>query len=335
MTQFKVGVIGGSGYIGSALADYLSKTFTVKVLDKAPLPRDLEGKVEYQHCDILKHKEVEQTLRGLDLVIHTVIVQIPLITQQRKLGYEVNILGTQNVCKVVDNTSSIKGMILSSSWHVFGERELDGVVDEEFGFRPDKVEERARLYALSKIAQEVIVRYYDEMSEKIYGLLRMATVLGEGMPEKTAAKIFISEGLKGEPITPFKHSMYRPMLYVDINDVCKAFRIYAKKILSGEIRKEENSLAHVVNLCWPKPITIIELAHIIRDTITKLTEGKVKPRIEIVDKGQPIPYEATNKQNLKVDISKVYRFLGITKLTNPKKSIERIVKSTICCPITS
>ena len=62
MSEFKIGVIGGSGYIGSALADYLSKTFMVKVLDNAPLPRDLEGKVEYQHCDLLKYKEVEQAL---------------------------------------------------------------------------------------------------------------------------------------------------------------------------------------------------------------------------------------------------------------------------------
>jgi len=241
----------------------------------------------------------------------------------------VNLLGTQNVCKVVDSTSSIKGMILSSSWHVFGERELDGVVDEEFGFRPDKVEERARLYALSKVAQEIIVRYYDEMSEKIYGLLRMATVLGERMPAKTAAKIFISNGLKGGPITPFKHSMYRPMLYVDINDVCKAFKAYVMKIRSGEIRKGENSLAHIVNLCWPKPITIFELAHIIRNTIIKLTEGKVKPKIEIVDKGHPILYEITAKQNMKVDISKIRSFLGMTKLTNPQKSIERIIRNRI------
>jgi len=117
------------------------------------------------------------------------------------------------------------------------------------------------------------------------------------------------------------------MLYVDINDVCKAVRMYAMKIVSGEIRKEENSLSHVVNLCWPKPITIIELAHTIRNAITKLTKEKIRPRIEIVDKGQPILYKATDKQNLKVDISKVHRFLGITNLTNPKKSIERIVQT--------
>lgn len=71
------------------------------------------------------------------------------------------------------------------------------MIDEEFGFRPDQVETRARLYALSKMAQEAIVRLYDEMSEKIYGVIGMATVLGERMPEKTAANIFISQGIKG------------------------------------------------------------------------------------------------------------------------------------------
>jgi len=80
--------------------------------------------------------------------------------------------------------------------HTIGERELRGVIDEEFGFRPDKVEDRARLYALSKIAQESVVRFYDEVSEKIFGIVRMGTVLGMLMPEKTAANLFIENGLK-------------------------------------------------------------------------------------------------------------------------------------------
>ena len=240
-----------------------------------------------------------------------------------------NFLGIQNVCKAVDETPAIKGMIFSGTWHVFGERGLNGTIDETFGFRPDKVEERARLYALSKIAQEVTVRYFDEMSTKIYGLIRMATVLGEGMPEKTAANIFISKGLKGEPITPFKHSMHRPMLYVDINDICRAYDAYATKILNGEIRKEENSLAHVVNLCWPKPITIVELAYMVRDVITKLTVGKIKPRVEILDSGQPVLFEEADKEKLKVDISKVHRLLGIKRLKPPQESIEGITRNAL------
>jgi len=331
LSEYKIGVVGGSGYIGSALVHYLSKTFTVKVLDTRPLQESLKhkGRVEYQRCDILKHNEVEQGLRDVDLVIHTAVVQIPTINEEKKLGYKVNFVGTQNVCDIVDENPSIKGMILAGSWHVFGEKELNGVIDEEFGFRPDKVESRARLYAMSKIAQEIMVRFYDEMSKKIYGVIRMGTVLGEGMPEKTAASIFISRGLLGKPITPYKHSMYRPMLYVDINDVCKAYNAYAMKIFKGEIHKEDNSLAHVVNLCWPKPITIIELSHMIRDTIIRFTKGRVKPEIEIIDTGEPILHMAKNKEKTKVDISKVQQLLNLRKLVNPQNTIERIVKSRV------
>lgn len=331
MKKPKVGIVGGSGYIGYAVAKSLSERFAVKVIDKNPPknPAYQQDSVEFQQCDILEYEDIKQALKDVELVIHTAIVQIPQINEQRKLGYQVNFLGIQNVCKVVDEIPSIKGMVFSGTWHVFGERDLNGTIDEAFGFRPDKVEERARLYALSKIAQEVIVRYFDEMSTKTYGLIRMATVLGEGMPEKTAANIFISKGLKGEPITPFKHSMHRPMLYVDVNDVCRAYCAYATKILSGEIRKEENSLAHVVNLCWPKPITIVELAYMVRDTIIKLTNGKIKPQVEILDSGQPILFEEADKEKLKVDISKVHRLLGIKQLKNPQESIEEITRNAI------
>ena len=133
-------------------------------------------------------------------IIHASIVQIPLITEQKRRGFEVNFLGTQNVCRIVDEIPRIKCLILSGSWHTIGERGLKGIIDEEFGFRPDKVEDRARLYALSKMAQGSIVRFYDEMSEKIFGVIRMGTVLGEGMPEKTAANIFVENVLKGKAV---------------------------------------------------------------------------------------------------------------------------------------
>jgi len=149
MKEPKIGILGGSGYIGSTLTEYLSKKFKVKVLDKSPYPREIKDKsVEYQFCDIRRFKEVRQGLADVNVVIHTAIVQIPLINEQKKLGYEVNVLGTQNVCKVVSEDHSIKGMVLTGTWHVFGEKKLEGTIGEEFGFRPDKVEERAYLYAL-------------------------------------------------------------------------------------------------------------------------------------------------------------------------------------------
>ncbi|MHA1676316.1 MAG: NAD-dependent epimerase/dehydratase family protein, partial [Candidatus Njordarchaeales archaeon] len=308
--DYRIGIVGGSGFIGLSLAKHLSSLFEVKTLDvKEPKDRTLNNAFEF--CDVCDYTQVKEKLKDVDLVIHTAIIQIPLINENKRLAYDVNFIGTQNVCRAVDELPNIRGMILAGSWHVIGERELSGIINEEFGYRPDKVEDRARLYALSKIGQEAIARFYNKMSDKIYGIIRMGTVLGEGMPEKTAANIFITRGLRGESITPYKHSMYRPMLYVDIEDIVKAYEIFAKKILNGEIEKTENSLSYIVNVYYPEPITILELAEFVRDAIVKYTHGKIVPSTEIVDQGKPMLFTKEDKYRIKVDITKAKKLLGL------------------------
>ena len=327
--RWLVGITGGAGYIGSSLAKHLVSSFDVRLLDvKQPLQK-FESAVGFQICDIRNFEEVGRSLEGVDLVIHAAIVQIPVINERKRLGYEVNILGTENVCRAVDESPRVKGLILAGSWHTVGERELRGVIDEEFGFRPDKVEGRARLYALAKIAQESVVRFYDEMSEKVFGIIRMGTVLGEGMPEKTAANIFIENGLKGKPLTPFKHSMFRPMLYVDVDDVCRAYEKFARKILNGEVSEEGNSLAHIFNVYYPEPVTILELAEIVRDAIVKYSDGRMQPKIEVVGTGKPSMFVEEDKRLIRVDVSKVLNFLRLGSLKSPGESIEQIVKIRI------
>jgi UDP-glucose 4-epimerase len=320
----RVGIVGGSGYIGGAIARELSKKHVVKVIDIREPTWNIN--VSFCRCDIRIFECVQECLQDVDIVIHTAIIQIPRINEEKRFGFEVNYIGTINVCEAVYRSPKVRGLILTGSWHVFGESGLAGVVDESFGYRPDKVEDRARLYVFSKIAQEVIARYYDEMSDKVYGVVRLGTVLGEGMPEKTAANIFIERGLKGEPLTPYKHSMYRPMLYVDLRDVVRSFDIYVNKILNGEVEKHGSSLGRVLNLIYPEPITILELAEIVRDTIVRLTNGKIIPKIEIVDQGLQPLFTEDSKYKFKVDISKTLRFLGIEKLIEPKKSIEDLVR---------
>ena len=321
-----VGIFGGAGYIGSSIARHLKNRFEVKVFDlKKPLIET--SNIVFQTCDIRDANQVEKCTQDLDAVIHTAIIQIPLISEKKRLGYEVNYIGTQNICEAVYDNQRIKGLILSSSWHTIGERKLTGLVNEEFGFRPDMVEERARLYALSKIAQECIVRYYSEMSDKIFGIIRMGTVLGEGMPEKTAANIFVDRGLKGLSITPYKHSMYRPMLYSDISDICQAYELFLSKILNGSLSKTNDSIDNIVNVYYPEPITIMDLAQMVQEIIINETKNKVNPAIEFTDANQPMMFNEDDKKKITVDVSKALKFLGLNSFKSPRESIENIIKS--------
>ena len=327
MDTYDITIVGGSGFLGSKLAKHLSNKFRVKVIDLKPIPDDLKGDVDFQKIDIRNCESVQEAIRNAELVIHTAIIGIPRINEEKRLGYEVNVIGAQNVCEAVIKNDAAKGLILTGTWHIFGEWGLNGTISEEFGCRPDKVEERARYYALTKTVQENVVRIYDEAYEKIFGIVRCGTILGEGMSEKTAANTFISNALEGKPITPYRHSLYRPMLYVDSGDVCKAFEIYAKKILNNEIEDRRKSLAHIVNFAWSKPITILELAEIVRDAVTRCSCGETVPAIEIVDKGLPDIYQGSVNKPVTLSLGRASKLLEIKSLTDPKGSIESLVKS--------
>jgi nucleoside-diphosphate-sugar epimerase len=320
-----IAIVGGSGFVGSALTKHLSSRFKVTVLDRRQ-PSGSYG--SFKACDVRDKPSLKQALQGFDLVINTAVIQLPEINENKRLGYEVNVLGVQNLCETLESIDSIKGLVHASSWHVFGEKGLRGTLDEGFGFRPDKIEQRAKFYAICKIAQEAVIRISNEMSSKSYGIIRMGTVLGEAMPTQTAASIFIEKALKGEPITPFKETMHRPMLYVDIHDVCKAFESLGTRILNGELMKQ-GSAAELVNLAWPSPLTIVELARTVQRSFIKLTDGTIAPKIEVVDKGVKPIYTPRDKQLFKLKISKARKFLGLKKLTSPQESIDRIIANRI------
>jgi len=325
--SYDIAIIG-AGFIGSALAKYLSNHYDVTTFDVNPTPPLLKHvqNVEHRVCDITHYNEIKDKIGKPKVVVHTAIIQIPTINKMKDYAYKVNVLGTHNICKAIKEKNEVLGLILCGSWHVFGEREYGATVDVTFGYRPDKVEERARLYVISKMLQEGIVRFYNSMTnEKTYAIIRLGTVLGENMPEKTAANIFITNGLQAKPITPYKHTMHRPMLYVAINDVCKVFKLYIEKIIKGHTPTEPADNA-IYNLFYPKPITILELAETIKETITQHTQGKISPEIKTVDKGLPILFDPNEKQTLNVDITNTINFFGIKKLKNPKETIFEIVK---------
>jgi len=323
MSIHRVAIVGGAGFVGSALAEQLSKNYSVTVVDRNQ-PKNTRH--DFLPCDIRNYNEVETALKGMDVVIHTAIIQIPMINQERRLGYEVNIIGTQNVCEAVRNSSTAKGMIITGSWHTIGERKIEGVVDEKFGFRPDMVEDRAKLYALCKVGQEAIVRLHDEMQkDKIFGVIRIGTVLGKGMPPNTAANLFIENALTGKALTPFEHSMHRPMLYVDVNDVCYAFESFLRKISSGE-PSSVGSIDHVFNVYYPEPITILELANLVKQCVRSETSGRIDPEVKVISTGQEIVFSDIDKSKMTVDIRKLRDLIGSWKLTNPRETIAQLVR---------
>lgn len=329
MSNYDIAIIG-SGFVGTSLARYLKTYYSVKTFDILPQSELLKDyKIEHNIVDICNYSELVSKIGNPKVIIHSAIIQIPKINDEKNLGYKVNVLGTQNICELVSSSITIRGMILISSWHTYGEQQLTGTLKENIGYRPDMVEDRARLYALSKTLQECLIRFYDEKTpEKIFGALKIGTVLGEGMPKGTAANLFIEKAISGEPLTPFKHSMHRPMIYAAIDDICLASKNFINMILSRK-KDSNNSIDHIMNIAYPKPISIIDLANIIVDTVRSQTGNKIQPRISIIDKGIEEVGSENDKNNIILDVTKIKNILGIQKLISPKEQIELLVSNAL------
>jgi nucleoside-diphosphate-sugar epimerase len=69
------------------------------------------------------------------------------------------------------------------------------------------------------------------------------------------------------------------MSYVDVKDVSRVFEAFARKILDNGIDKNEGSFGRIVNVFWPTPINILELANMVRDRIVNCLPGRISPEI--------------------------------------------------------
>jgi nucleoside-diphosphate-sugar epimerase len=120
--------------------------------------------------------------------------------------------------------------------------------------------------------------------------------------------------------------MYRPMLFVDIEDVCKAYEVVVDRVLEGGLRGANN----VFNIVYPEPITVIELAEYIKQIVYEETNGRINPPIEIVDKGLPSAFTLEDKHRFQVKIDRVRDVLGLNRLKNPIESLKVLINEHLC-----
>jgi len=145
------------------------------------------------------------------------------------------------------------------------------------------------------------------------------------MPELTAASIFIRNALSGKPLTPYKHSMHRPMLFVDIEDVCKAYEVVVDSVLEDGLRGVNN----VFNIVYPEPVTVIELAEYVKQIVYEETSGRINPSIEVVDKGLPAAFTPEDKRRFQVKIDRIRGLLNGHILKNPKDALRNLVQNML------
>jgi UDP-glucose 4-epimerase len=252
MKQNKVLVTGGSGFIGSHVADTLEEEgYQVVLFDTVPSEYKSQSQEEFIG-DILIPGEIEKAMEGCDLVYHFAAqADIGASSDIPTRTIMANIIGTQNVLEVA-RKHEVKRFMFASTIYVYSEL--------------------GSFYRVSKQACEKIIEEYQREFDLDYTILRYGSLYGSRANEFNFIANSILQALKnkkivrrgdGEEIREYIHVKDAARLSLDAIDdkfrnkhliitghqqiKVKDLLIMIKEIFGGEIEIEfsdEEELLH-------------------------------------------------------------------------------------------
>jgi dTDP-glucose 4,6-dehydratase len=236
----KLLITGGAGFIGSNFIHYwLPKYPDDKIINFDKLTyaghlsslKDVDKNKNYKFVkgDIAKPKEVDQVMRGIELVVHFAAeshVDRSILTPAEFI--KTNVLGTQILLDAALR-NNIKHFHHVSTDEVFGALPLETKekFNEETYYAPHSP------YAASKASSDHLVRaYHDTFGLKVT-ITNCSNNFGPYQdPEKMLPR-FITNLIDGQPVTVYGDGKYvRDWLYVE--DHCQAIDMVIKKGKVGE-----------------------------------------------------------------------------------------------------
>jgi nucleoside-diphosphate-sugar epimerase len=208
-------VIGGAGYIGSALLPkLLDKGYRVHILDLLiygddPIKEYLNHpRLKVIQADFRQVDKVVEAVRDVDAVIHLgALVGDPACQLDEDLTIQINLMATRMIAEV-SKGSGVSRLIFASTCSVYGASEE--MLDERSELNP------VSLYARSKIASEkVLLKMSDERFAPV--ILRFGTIYGLSGRTRfdLVVNLLAAKAMVERKITLFGGEQWRPFLHVD------------------------------------------------------------------------------------------------------------------------
>ena len=160
----KVLVTGAFGNVGTGmLHELLKRDHEVRVFEKdtqknRQIARRYKRKVEIRFGDILNIRDIDEAVRGMEVVVHLAAVIPPLADRNPELARYVNVGGTENIIRAMRQTAPGSKLVYTSSIAVYGDRVDSPYIGEGDIPRPNKEDH----YAHQKLRCEGLVRSHRE-----------------------------------------------------------------------------------------------------------------------------------------------------------------------------
>ena len=193
-------ITGGSGFIGSHLAEHFQGKAHVRVLDnlRTGHRRNLAGlDVEFIEGSITDRAVVARAVQGVDYVFHlAALVSVPESVERPHECVELNVSGLLNVLEA-SARAGVKKLCFSSSAAIYGNNPS---VPKTEDMRP----EPRSPYAVTKLDGEYYCQQYTEAGRLETAALRYFNVFGPRQDPAgayaAAVPIFIQRALAGQPL---------------------------------------------------------------------------------------------------------------------------------------
>lgn len=298
-------VIGGAGYIGSALLPKLLEAgYRVRLLDlliygTEPIQEWLNHpRLEIVKADFRQVEKVVQAMHGMDAVVHLGgLVGDPACALDEQLTIDINLMATRMIAEVAKG-SGIAHFVFASTCSVYGES--DQMLDERSELRP------VSLYARSKIASEkVLLKMADEHFAPI--ILRFSTIYGFSGRSRfdLVVNLLTAKAIVDNEITVFGGDQWRPFLHV--SDAALAILRVLKMPLNAVRNQTFNVGSNDQNF------QIKQIAELIKQRV---------PSAEIINND-----DITDKRNYWVNFNKISRTLGFIPEWTVERGIDQVIEA--------
>lgn len=214
----KVLLVGGAGYIGSVLTQYLLQhNYSVKVLDallyqngSCVIPYLSNSNYEFVLGDVTCAETINRAMRDVtDVIILAGLVGDPITKKYPELSTEINLNGMSRFIHQLSEYPLDKVIFISTCSN-YGLIEEDVLADESTELKP------LSLYAKAKVEIENLLLSQKNKINYCPTILRFATAFGVSprMRFDLSVNEFVRELYLGKELVVYDHETWRPYCHV-------------------------------------------------------------------------------------------------------------------------
>jgi UDP-glucose 4-epimerase len=232
----KIMIMGGAGFVGSHLAEYLlKKRHKIVICTKTSVKNidSIREKIEIEKIDVTNYVKLEKFIikKKPDVIIHLAGNTSHSKSFESPFNdLDSNTKSTLNVLEIIRKTLPKCKFILGSTFVVIGKpNKLP--VNEQTPCNP------TTMYGVNRLSSEYYTKIYNQVHGLNTNIFRITNSFGpreQIIPNKNAINYLIYKGFKGENITIYNSGkFFRDLIY--ISDVVSAINKIMTKGKQGEL----------------------------------------------------------------------------------------------------